>query len=47
MGAAKAGLSAKQSAYPWLVVAILMVAYVFSFVDRQILNLLVGPIRRD
>jgi MFS family permease len=34
-------------AYPWMVVAILMVAYVFSFVDRQILNLLVGPIRRD
>ena len=34
-------------AYPWFVVAILMVAYVFSFVDRQILNLLVGPIRRD
>ncbi len=33
--------------YPWLVVAILMVAYVFSFMDRQILNLLVGPIRRD
>ena len=38
---------AKSMAYPWLVVAILMVAYVFSFVDRQILNLLVGPIRRD
>ena len=37
----------KSAAYPWLVVAILMVAYVFSFVDRQILNLLVGPIRRD
>jgi MFS family permease len=34
-------------AYPWFVVAILMVAYVFSFVDRQILNLLVGPVRRD
>ena len=34
-------------AYPWMVVAILMIAYVFSFVDRQILNLLVGPIRRD
>ncbi|MFC4249870.1 spinster family MFS transporter [Sinimarinibacterium flocculans] len=34
-------------AYPWFVVAILMVAYVFSFVDRQILNLLVGPIRAD
>ena len=37
----------KSMAYPWLVVFILMVAYVFSFVDRQILNLLVGPIRRD
>jgi MFS family permease len=31
----------------WLMVGILMVAYVLSFVDRQILNLLVGPIRRD
>ena len=37
----------KSLAYPWLVVFILMIAYVFSFVDRQILNLLVGPIRRD
>ena len=34
-------------AYPWFVVVILMIAYVFSFVDRQILNLLVGPIRAD
>jgi len=33
--------------YAWTVVAILMVAYVLSFVDRQILSLLVGPIRRD
>ncbi len=33
--------------YAWFVVAILMIAYVFSFIDRQILNLLVGPIRRD
>ena len=31
----------------WITVAILMVAYVLSFVDRQILNLLVEPIRRD
>jgi MFS family permease len=31
----------------WVTVAILMVAYVLSFIDRQILNLLVGPIRRD
>lgn len=44
MGASKASPSL---AYPWFVVAILMVAYVFSFVDRQILNLLVAPIRRD
>jgi MFS family permease len=33
--------------YPWFVVAVLMAAYVLSFVDRQIMNLLVGPIRRD
>ncbi|MEN0105285.1 MAG: MFS transporter [Pseudomonas sp.] len=31
----------------WSTVTILMVAYVLSFIDRQILNLLVGPIRRD
>ncbi len=31
----------------WSTVAILMVAYVLSFIDRQILNLLVAPIRRD
>ncbi|MBM7060172.1 MFS transporter [Pseudomonas sp. UL073] len=41
-----------NSAYPsnltaWTTVSILMVAYVLSFIDRQILNLLVGPIRRD
>ncbi len=38
---------AASMAYPWLVVAILMGAYVLSFVDRQIMNLLVAPIRRD
>ena len=31
----------------WFTVGILMVAYVLSFIDRQILNLLVGPIRAD
>lgn len=41
-----------NSVYPsslraWSTVAILMLAYVLSFIDRQILNLLVGPIRRD
>jgi MFS family permease len=33
--------------YAWYVVGVLTFVYVFSFIDRQILNLLVGPIRRD
>lgn len=33
--------------YAWYVVGVLLVIYVFSFIDRQILSLLVGPIRRD
>ncbi|MBC7893078.1 MAG: MFS transporter, partial [Sphingobacteriaceae bacterium] len=33
--------------YPWYVVFVLMLAYVSSFIDRQILSLLVGPIKRD
>ena len=33
--------------YAWYVVGVLMVVYVFSFIDRQILSLLVAPIRRD
>lgn len=33
--------------YAWYVVAVLVVAYTFSFIDRQILSLLVGPIKRD
>ena len=36
-----------SSTRAWMTVAILMLAYVLSFVDRQILNLLVEPIRRD
>ena len=39
--------SRQSLGYAWYVVAVLMVAYVFSFIDRQILNLLVGPIRSD
>jgi len=34
-------------AYAWYVVGVLTFVYMFSFVDRQILNLLVAPIRRD
>ena len=33
--------------YSWFVVFVLMLAYVSSFIDRQILSLLVGPIKRD
>lgn len=31
----------------WYVVAVLLVVYIFSFIDRQIMALLVTPIRRD
>jgi MFS family permease len=33
--------------YAWYVVGVLTLAYISSFIDRQILALLVGPIRRD
>jgi MFS family permease len=36
-----------RPAYAWYVVIVLTFVYVFSFIDRQILNLMVGPIRRD
>ncbi len=36
---------AKAGPYSWYVVFVLIVAYTFSFIDRQILTLLVGPIR--
>lgn len=36
-----------NSGYAWYVVGVLMLAYTVSFIDRQILNLLVGPIKRD
>jgi len=36
-----------SSGYAWYVVVILTLAYVFSFIDRQILSLLVQPIRAD
>ncbi len=41
-----------NSLYPtsgraWLTVFILLLCYILSFIDRQILNLLVEPIRRD
>ncbi len=36
-----------SAGYAWYVVIVLTLVYVFSFIDRQILNLLVKPIRRD
>lgn len=35
------------SGYAWFVVFVLMILYVFSFLDRTILNLMVEPIKRD
>jgi MFS family permease len=34
-------------AYAWYVVGVLTVIYIFSFIDRQILALIVEPIKRD
>ena len=36
-----------NSAYAWYVVVVLTLAYTCSFIDRQILTLLIEPIRRD
>jgi MFS family permease len=36
-----------NATYAWYVVAVLTFVYIFSFIDRSILNLLVRPIRRD
>ena len=33
--------------YAWYVVGVLTLVYIFSFIDRQILSLLVEPIKRD
>jgi len=36
-----------SATWAWYTVVILLCAYIFSFIDRQILNLLVAPVRRD
>jgi len=36
-----------SSGYAWYVAVVLMLCYTASFVDRQILSLLVGPIKQD
>ncbi len=45
--AAAADVHFPNPAYAWYVVAVLTLAYTFSFIDRQIVNLLVEPIRHD
>lgn len=40
-------LPKKSYAYEWYVVLLCMVAYIFSFVDRQILALMIEPIKAD
>ncbi|QIB67701.1 MFS transporter [Kineobactrum salinum] len=37
----------QRTSYQWYVVGICMVAYIFSYVDRLVLNLLIEPIRAD
>ena len=39
--------SAAGPGFAWFVVAILMLAYVVSFMDRQVLSVLVSPVRKD
>lgn len=36
-----------RRSYAWFVVGLLTLAYIVSFIDRQILSLLVAPVRRD
>ena len=49
LGAAStdAGADYPSTYWAWYTVAILLIAYIFSFIDRQILSLLVAPVRRD
>jgi MFS family permease len=40
-------LQARGGAYAWYVVVVLMIAYGASLIDRQIISLMVGPVRAD
>ena len=37
----------RRPIYPWYVVAVLMLVYMIGFADRQILSLLVGPVKHS
>lgn len=45
--AASKSSSEHSTFYIWYVVGVLMVAYIFSFIDRTIFSMVVGPLRRD
>ncbi|MBW2424817.1 MAG: MFS transporter [Deltaproteobacteria bacterium] len=42
----RGGVRERSDAYGWYVVGLLMVVYVFSFLDRQILSMMVGDLKR-
>ena len=37
----------KKQSYAWYMVALMTIAYMFSFIDRYILGLLIEPIKAD
>lgn len=37
----------ENSTYQWYVVVVCMIAYILSFVDRQVLSLMIEPIKAD
>jgi len=43
----EASAQAWPPAYPWYVVTLLTLAYICSFIDRQIITLMIGPIKQD
>jgi hypothetical protein len=44
---ASAGLAFPASGQAWYLVFVLLIFYIFSFIDRQIIALLVEPMKRD
>lgn len=46
-GRAAPAIGAYRPAYAWWVVFVLCIASIVAFIDRQIINLLVGPIKQD
>jgi len=39
--------SRESLTYPWYIVSLCMIAYIFSYIDRQVITLLIEPIRAD